>query len=49
MTQQQKDKAQILEQIKHFTNTGRHQEAMGLYERHFGAAGRTTQAVGQQR
>lgn len=46
MTQQQQTKAQILEQIKAFTNSGRHQEAMGLYQRHFGGG---SQRVGSDR
>ena len=44
MTQQQHHKALILEQIKCFTNSGRHREAMGLYERHFGEGSKRTES-----
>jgi len=38
MTIQQRSKQEILRQIKALTNSGRHMEAMGLYQRHFGLA-----------
>ena len=48
MTHQQHAKAQILEQIKAYTNSGRHQEAMGLYQRYF-CTRATTAETGHRR
>ena len=48
MAHQQHAKAQILEQIKAYTNSGRHQEAMGLYQRYF-CTRATTAETGQRR
>ena len=48
MTQQQHAKAQILEQIKAFTNSGRHQDAMGLYQRHFGCGAKRVGSDGRR-
>ena len=38
MTAHRRTKQLILQKIKALTNNGRHAEAMGLYQRHFGLA-----------